>query len=211
MHSIACPTPAGVTGAAQMILIPGAYHSAQDFLRQGFASAVAKRGLSLDLRLVDLEMKHLSDRDGLEQLRTRIILPARSGGAAVWLGGISLGALAALDYASAYPGEVAGLCLLAPYLGNRMLVNEIAAAGLRGWQAGALAESDVERRVWTYLKVRPDPAPIFLGYGKQDRFSAAHELLAAALPADWVERVEGGHDWPAWLKLWEKYLDSHFT
>lgn len=197
--------------SAQMILIPGAYHSAQDFLRQGFASAVAKRGLSLELRLVDLEMKHLSDRDGLEQLRSQIVLPACHSGAAVWLGGISLGALAALDYASEYPGEVAGLCLLAPYLGNRMLVNEIAAAGLRGWQPGALAQSDVERRIWAYLKTPPDSAPIFLGYGKQDRFSAAHELLAAALPAEWVEVVEGGHEWPAWLRLWEKCLDSHFA
>jgi hypothetical protein len=53
-------------------------------------------------------------------------------------------------------------------------------------------------------------AKLFLGYGKDDRFSAAHEMLAAALPADCVEVVAGGHEWRPWLKLWEKFLDSHF-
>ncbi len=36
-------------------------------------------------------------------------------------------------------------------------------------------------------------------------------MLAAALPADWVEVVAGGHEWGTWLKLWENFLDSHFT
>lgn len=194
-----------------MIWLPGAYHSAQDFLDEGFARAAAQRRAPLDLRFVDLQMQHLDDREIFQRLRSEIILPARDSGAAVWLSGISLGGLIALDYASSYPNELDGLCLLAPYLGNRMLINEIAAAsGLDGWQPGELAESDAERRIWRYIKTRVDLAKLFLGYGRDDRFSAAHDMLAAALPAGWVEVVGGGHEWRTWLNLWENFLDSHF-
>lgn len=195
-----------------MIWLPGAYHSAQDFLHEGFARVATQRRVPLDLRFVDLHMQHLDDRDIFRQLRSEIVLPARDSGAAVWLAGISLGGLIALDYASSHPGELDGLCLLAPYLGNRMLTNEIAAAsGLAGWQPGELAESDTERRIWGYIKTRADSRPVLLGYGRDDRFSAAHAMLAAALPANSVEVVAGGHEWATWLKLWEIFLDAHFT
>ena len=141
-------------------------------------------------------MQHLDDRDVFRQLRSEIVLPARDSGAAVWLAGISLGGLIALDYASSYPGELDGLCLLAPYLGNRMLINEIAAAsGLANWRPGELAESDAERRIWRYIKTRVDSRPVLLGYGRDDRFCAAHDMLAAALPRNWVDVVDGGHEW----------------
>jgi pimeloyl-ACP methyl ester carboxylesterase len=195
-----------------MIWLPGAYHSAQDFLDEGFARAAAQRQLPLDLLFVDLQMRHLDDRDIFQRLRSEIILPARNSGAAVWLAGISLGGLIALDYASSHPSELDGLCLLAPYLGNRMLINEIAAAsGLDGWEPGEVAESDAERRIWRYIKTRVESRPLFLGYGRDDRFSAAHGMLAAALPADWVAVVAGGHKWGTWLTLWENFLDSHFA
>jgi pimeloyl-ACP methyl ester carboxylesterase len=166
----------------------------------------------LDLRFVDLEMTHLDDRDALARLRSEVVLPARASGVSVWLGGISLGGLAALDYASVHSGEIDGLCLLAPYLGNRMLINEIAAAsGVSGWEPGRLAEFDAERRIWRYIKTRADSRPVFLGYGREDRFSVAHDLMAAVLPANRVDVIAGGHEWPTWLKLWENFLDSHFA
>jgi pimeloyl-ACP methyl ester carboxylesterase len=212
MRSIFCAATAGTTAPMQMIWLPGAYHSAQDFLDEGFARAAAQRRVPLDLLFVDLEMQHLDDRDAFRRLRSEIVLPARDSGAAVWLAGISLGGLVALDYASSHCGELDGLCLLAPYLGNRMLLNEIAAtSGLAAWEPGELAEAEAERRIWRYIKTRADLAKLFLGYGRDDRFSAAHEMLAAALPADWVEVVAGGHEWRTWLNLWEKFLDSHFT
>lgn len=194
-----------------MIWLPGAYHHAQDFETHGFARAVEGRGKPLDLAFVDLEMQHLNDRDALESLRTQIVAPARAAGASIWLAGISLGGLVALDYASSHSDEIDGLCLLAPYLGNRMLINEIAAAGLAEWQPGELAESDAERRIWRYIKTRAGSRPLFLGYGRDDRFCAAHEFLAAALPASSVDVVCGGHDWGTWSKLWENFLDSHFA
>jgi pimeloyl-ACP methyl ester carboxylesterase len=212
MRSIFCAAAEGSRAPTQMIWLPGAYHSAQDFLDEGFARAAAQRRIPLDLLFVDLEMQHLDDRDTFRRLRSEIVLPAQDTGAAVWLAGISLGGLVALDYASSYSGELHGLCLLAPYLGNRMLINEIAATrGPAGWEPGELAESDAERRIWRYIKRRADSRPLFLGYGRNDRFSAGHDMLAAALPADWVEVIAGGHDWRTWLSLWENFLDSHFA
>jgi pimeloyl-ACP methyl ester carboxylesterase len=196
-----------------MVWMPGACHAARDFLTAGFAEAVRTRRLDLDLIFVDLEMEHVGDRRPLERLRSDIVLPARTAGVSIWLCGISLGGLFALDYAATYPGENDGICLLAPYLGNRILTTEIARApGLAAWQPGVLAETDEERRIWRYIKTRrADSRPLYLGFGQGDRFSAAHALLAAALPAGAVDVIAGGHDWPTWSRLWENFLDSRFT
>lgn len=211
MRKVFCAAIEGHHAPTQMIWLPGAYQCAQDFVNEGFARAAAQRRIPMDLQFVDLEMQYLDDRDAFQRLRSEVVLPAHDSGAAVWLAGISLGGLVALDYASIHLGELDGLCLLAPYLGNRMLIDEIAAAsGLAGWDPGELAESDAERRIWRYIKTRADALPLFLGYGRDDRFSAAQGLLAAALPPAWVNAVAGGHEWGTWLRLWENFLDSHF-
>lgn len=196
-----------------MVWLPGAYHAAQDFLAAGFGEAVRMRRLDLDLIFVDLEMTHVGDRSPLQHLRSDIVLPARAAGVSIWLSGISLGGLFALDYAATYPDEIDGICLLAPYLGNRILTSEIAQApGLAAWQPGVLAETDEERRIWRHIKTRrADSRPLYLGFGQADRFSAAYDLVAATLPADAVDVIAGGHDWPTWSRLWENFLDSRFT
>jgi enterochelin esterase-like enzyme len=193
-----------------VVWLPGAYQSAQDFLAAGFARAVQSRRRALDLCFVDLELAYMTDRSALDELRAQIVRPARAAGASVWLGGISLGGLLALDFAASYPDEFEGLCLLAPYLGSRILTAEIAAApGLAAWQPGELAQDDDERRIWRYIKSRGTASrPLYLGFGRQDRFAAAHELLAAALPPDTVDAIPGGHDWSTWRRLWENFLDS---
>jgi len=196
-----------------MVWLPGAYHAARDFVTAGFAEAVRMRRIALDLNFVDMELAHVGDRSALQRLRSDIVLPARAAGVSIWLGGISLGGLFALDYAASHPDELDGLCLLAPYLGNRMLTAEIAqAAGVAAWQPGELAETDEERRIWRYIKSRPaDSPPLFLGFGREDRFAAAHELLAVTLPADSVNVIGGGHEWSTWIRLWENFLESRFT
>lgn len=195
-----------------MVWLPGAYHAAQDFVTAGFAQAVRARQIGLDLIFIDMELEHVGDRSALQKLHSDIVSPARAAGISVWLGGISLGGLFALDYAASHPDEVDGLCLLAPYLGSRILTNEIARApGLAAWQPDELAEADEQRRVWRYIKNRrAGSPPLYLGFGREDRFSAAHELLAAALPADSVDVISGGHEWPTWSSLWGNFLDSRF-
>jgi pimeloyl-ACP methyl ester carboxylesterase len=212
MRSLLKPARPGSVAPTQMVWLPGAYHSARNFLDEGFPEKVLERQIPLDLRFVDLEMRHLGDREPLDRLRAEILLPARGSGVSVWLAGISLGGSIALDFASSYPEELDGLCLLAPYLGNRMLLKEITAArGLARWEPGEFADADVERRVWRHLKARIGRPSLYLGYGQEDRFSAAHGMLAQELPADAVDVIAGGHDWRTWTKLWENFLDSRFT
>ena len=213
MRSILRPAVAAAAAPTRMVWLPGAYHAAQDFLTAGFVDAVRARRLDLDLIFVDMELAHVGDRSALARLRSDIVLPARAAGIALWMGGISLGGLIALDYAASYPDELDELCLLAPYLGNRILTAEILQApGLQAWQPGELAETDEERRIWRYIKTRrADAPPLYLGFGAQDRFSEAHKLLADTLPAHAVNVIAGGHDWATWSRLWENFLDSRFT
>jgi pimeloyl-ACP methyl ester carboxylesterase len=212
VRSIAVPALSTATASSCMVWLPGAYHAAQDFVTAGFARAVRARQLSLDLVFIDMELEHVGDRSALRKLRSDIVSPVRAAGISIWLGGISLGGMFALNYAASHPDELDGLCLLAPYLGNRILTNEIACApGLGAWHPGELAEADEERRLWRYVKNRhAGSPPLYLGFGREDRFSAAHELLAATLPADSVNVIPGGHEWPIWSSLWENFLDSRF-
>lgn len=196
-----------------MVCLPGAYHTAEDFLSAGFHSRVAERALPIDLVFVDAELEHLGDRRFRDQLTHEVLRPARAAGhRSIWLTGISLGGFMALDYAALNPGELAGLCLLAPYLGNRMLAGEIARApGLRAWSPGELAESDEERRIWRFIQGQPSTSlGMYLGFGREDRFAASHRLMAEVLPAAAVNEVPGGHDWPTWSRLWTNFLDSRF-
>jgi len=198
----------------RMVWLPGAFDAPADFVQAGFDAAVARREIDLDLQFVDLALDHLGDRSAIERLARDVARPARAAGCgAVWLGGISLGGSFVLDYAAADAGPWDGLCLLAPYPGNRLLLGEIARAGcLAAWRPGPLAESDEERRIWRFIQARGvQRPPLFLGYGREDRFAQGLDLMAQALPQAAVQVIEGGHDWPTWSKLWERFLDLRWT
>jgi pimeloyl-ACP methyl ester carboxylesterase len=197
----------------RVLLLPAAYTGPDDFLRAGFVRAARERVLAIDLVFVELRLQHLTDRTILRRLRHEIVLPARALGCrSIWMGGISLGGFVAMAYAERYPDETDGLCLLAPYLGNHIVTGEIERAnGVHGWQPGELADDDDERRIWRFIKEqRTRPSPLHLGFGRDDRFADSHRLMAAALAPDSVDVVPGGHEWPAWLRLWENFLDARF-
>ena len=129
----------------------------------------------------------------------------------VWMLGISLGGLGALSYARAYPRDVQGVILLAPFLGTTGLIAEVTRAGsLAQWSPGDIA-SDPERAFLAWLQrstwnVAGRPA-LQLGYGRADRFAPASVLLSAKLAASQIALDEGGHDWATWKRLWAKMMD----
>jgi pimeloyl-ACP methyl ester carboxylesterase len=204
------PARDGRIAAQRVLLLPPAYSRAEDFLREGFAGAVRARGLDLDLVLIELRLESVNDRSVLAQLGQLIVAARTAGCRSIWLGGISLGAYLALACAERRPGEVDGLCLFAPYLGSHIVTEEIErAGGVRGWEPGEVHEEDEERRIWRFIKQEArGPLPIHLGLGREDRFGARHRTLAAALDADSVDLVPGGHEWPVWRTLWERFLDA---
>jgi pimeloyl-ACP methyl ester carboxylesterase len=211
MRTLHVSAPLPVPAAACIVLLAGAYQEPEDFLRAGFDCAIRERALNVELVLVAPELQHVADRSWLAELPGQVLQPLRAGTAALWLGGISLGAFMALRCAAGHPQLADGLCLIAPYLGSRILGAEIAAqGGLSAWRAGPLAEDDDERQVWRYLQsLSPPPPELYLGLGREDRFGDTQGLLARALPAALTVQRPGGHDWPVWRQLWDNFLDRH--
>jgi pimeloyl-ACP methyl ester carboxylesterase len=203
----------GRSAPLRLVMLPAAYAQPEDFLAAGFVRAVRARRLDVDLAFAGFELRHVTDREPLARLRAELVQPALAMGSAVWLGGISLGGYLALCCAERYPGELTGLCLFAPYLGSHIVTGEIErSGGARRWRAPALTEDDDERRIWRYIQGLATGSPaVHLGLGREDRFARRHRLLAAALPAENVDIVPGGHDWPTWSRLWERFLDARLA
>ena len=200
--------------ATRVLLLPAAYTTPDDFLREGFVKAARDRALPVDLVFVELKVQHLTDRTILRRLRHEVVLPARALGCrSIWLGGISIGGFVALAYAERYPEEIDGLCLLAPYLGNHIVTGEIERAnGVHEWTPGELAADDDERRIWRFIKEhRARPSPLHLGFGRDDRFADSHRMMASALAPECVDVVPGGHEWPVWRQLWGNFLDARLS
>jgi len=124
--------------------------------------------------------------------------------------GISLGGLGSMLCTMRRKADIEGVLLLAPFLGTRGIIAEAAAAG--GLQQEQLAGSaDVEQQFLAELGSAVAAAGfprIYLGYGLQDRFLGASELLSACLPQQQVLAMSGGHDWETWSQLWQGLLDK---
>jgi pimeloyl-ACP methyl ester carboxylesterase len=211
MRTIHEAARAGHTAPLQLLMLPAAYTGPEDFVAAGFGTALRERGLNVDVTFAALEFGRVTDRTIVGEVWERLIAPARAQGCLVWLGGISLGGFVALCCAEREPAALAGLCLLAPYLGSHIVTSEVARAGIGAWAAEA-CEDDDERRVWRFLKSRgPQSPPIHLGLGREDRFGERHRLLADMLDPSDVDTVPGGHDWPTWRRLWDNFLDARIA
>lgn len=196
-----------------LVMLPGAGDHAADFVAQGFIAALRERALPVDAIAAEASSDHYLDKSVLTRLHEGVIAPAREDhGGPLWLLGISLGGMGAALYARAHPGEVAGLILLAPFFAVRGAIAEVTrAGGLDAWRPGAIAADDTEGQLLLWLKSYAPGGPglpaICLGYGTNDRYAPASDLLAARLPPAQVATVAGGHDWVTWRILWQILLD----
>lgn len=213
MQVICAPARSGAIAPLRVVMLPAAYSGPDDFVRAGFVGAVRERSLEIDLVFAAVELAEVTGRTVVPRIRQQLIQPALADGCALWLGGISLGGYLALCCAERHPGELAGLCVFAPYLGSHIVTGEISrAGGVDAWEPRELSDDDDERRLWRFIKtLRTGPLPVHLGLGSEDRFAPRHRLMAAALSAQDVDAVKGGHDWPTWQRLWERFLDTRLT
>ena len=214
MSLITCAARPGVCARTRIVMLPAAFSTPQDFVQAGFVEAVRARRLDVDLVFAGLALEHVTDRGILTRLREELILPARALGCTLWLGGISLGAYLALCGAERVPGAAGGPVPVRPVSRQspRHRRDRARAADLAHWRPGPLAEADEERRVWRYIATLvSDPLPVHLGLGREDRFAGRHRLLADALGPERVDVVPGGHDWPTWVRLWERFLDTRLA
>ncbi len=194
-----------------LIMLPGVGMAAAEFAAQGMVAAVQALG-AIDVIAVQPALEFYLDGDLAAALQREVITPALAGAQKrVWLLGISLGGMGALLYASAYPEHVEGVVLLAPFLGTKGFVAEVAkAGGLRAWTGQNSVGTNMEQKllVWLQNYVARPPARqvLYLGYGGQDRFAPGHRLLGDCLPADCVITAPGGHDWESFVPLWRALL-----
>lgn len=201
-----------VPGACPTLLIAllcGTYSEPEDLAREGFAAAVGAHGIAAEIALAQMRAAWFADGTVVERIRESIVRPARSRGIErIWLGGISLGALACLCYAARHQDDLDGIVLISPYPATREVLREMEAAGGPGcWKPAIAAGGDLEREAWLWLATsREARVPVHCYFGSEDRFAAGQRRMAEALPRERVHELPGGHDWDAWRRLWNEFL-----
>jgi len=203
-----------MAGAARRILLlmlPGARMGPEEFAANGILEALP--GEWIDAMPVEVALDLYLAGTAADRIHEVVApLAAQRRHAEIWLLGISLGGMGALAYARAHPEVVAGVILLAPFLGTRGTVAEVdRLGGLEAWEPDASTRDHPDVALLFWLKTTGHaitrPA-IHLGYGRDDRFSAASRLLATRLPTSRVVSVEGGHDWSTWRRLWPRLVGA---
>jgi len=197
-----------------LVMLPGRRGTAEQFMDEGFVDLVLKAGYPLDIIAAEAHIGYYYNKTVIERLRQDVILPARARGyERIWILGISMGGLGAIWYDRTHPGDVDGLILLAPYLGDRAIVDEVeAAGGMRGWHQDAQDKGGFQKEIWALTKGYEDRQTtvgrLFLGYGLQDDFALSNSLLAREIPADQVATLPGSHDWGTWRLLLTRFLGN---
>lgn len=185
------------------VFLPGFADEADAFARHGLVETAREAGC--DSLSTGAHFGFYRTFTIIDRLRGDVIGPARERGyERVWLTGISMGGFGALSYAEAYPDDVDGVILLAPFLGDTDVLDEISQHRLAELgepipREGRDGESQT-RAIWTWVKAQLGErgTPVFLGYGVEDGGADQLQLLERELPADHVVKLPGGHSWDAW-------------
>ena len=195
-----------------IVILPGAYDTPQDFIDQGFVSAVRKQKFHADIQLVDAHMGYYTDQQILQRLENEVVSPARAKGyTRIWFVGISLGGYGTMLYAMNHPQAVDGFFIMAPYMGARDIPAQIQQqGGLKNWSSEVQGNADVDLWRWLqgYATAKTGLPEAYLGYGASDRFAQPNGVLAHVLAPGRTFVIPGGHDWPVWQKLFENFLNA---
>ena len=195
-----------------IVLLPGIGDAPEAFEAEGFVQAARDRSIDADLVAVRAHWGYYEKHLVVERLHHDVIVPARAKGYGhIWLVGISLGGWGSLQYVRQHAKEIEGMLLLAPFLGEKKVFDEvIAAGGLDAWRPDLSDPWDDQRLVIAWLrdfKQSESPLKFHLSYGASDRFAKPLSCYATRLPASQVDVIPGGHDWRTWRKLWQRFLD----
>ncbi|HET7921328.1 MAG TPA: alpha/beta hydrolase [Gammaproteobacteria bacterium] len=215
LPSLKVPAPRATDSPPLVIVLPGRYDDLQDLQRLGIAAAIQQGWPQADVLLVGATPPYYRDGKLAARLHDEIVVPARLRGyRRVWLAGASMGGLGALLYERAYPGDVTGLILFAPYMGDSALIRHIAAAGgAARWQPpqpappAATADNypvEIWRVVHAWNRTPARAHQVWLACGDHDDLLPAARLIAAQLPPDHFLLLDGGHAWTVWDRAAQK-------
>jgi pimeloyl-ACP methyl ester carboxylesterase len=199
-----------------IVFIRALYGNHKTFEKEGFVAMVRDKGLSYDMVAPNTHLAYYYARNLGKRLKEDVIEPARvTGYTNIWLVGVSMGGLGSILYLLNYPEDsgITGIILLAPFLGEREILQEIIqAGGVRKWEPGDYGDNDWQRLLWDWLKRYDEQQgrlpPIYLGYGDDDSYSVGQGLLAAILPRDHVIVIEGTHSVDTVKELWAIMLNT---
>src|SRR5687768_226900 len=180
--------PAPQKAQRLVVVLPGRADDLGALRRSGITQAIQQAWPDADVVLTGLALGYYMEGQAEKRLHAEVIAPGRQRGyAQIWLVGASLGGMGALLYDRAHPNQVDGLVLLAPYLGEKPLLQEIAAAGgAARWQPppppGAITEDNFLQELWRHLQTwsrPPGPPPnVWVAYGDKDYLRGALPLIA---------------------------------
>ena len=208
------PIPTTLVPAPQpaqrlVVMLPGRGDDLEGLRASGIVGAVQGAWPDADVVLAELTLSYYMRGDAPERLHREVIVPARARGyREIWLAGASMGGMGTLMYERLHPGELDGLVLLAPFVGDRPLLREIRqAGGLATWDPGPVQEVGAktwQRELWRHLKGwnadSDRPQRVWLAYGDRDYLRDTLPPLAELLPQDQVSILPGGHDWTVWTR-----------
>jgi pimeloyl-ACP methyl ester carboxylesterase len=207
-------------GRRLFVFLPGRRDRASDFGQRGFIRLAQGRIPGLDCIAVEATIGYYLDRSIADRLEREIIAPARAMGyREIWLVGISMGGLGAFFHERAYPGQVDGLILLAPFVGDDLkLFAEIDAAGgavaWAGLQSAAARpdKAEFQKELWRFLgRLGTDQGvqlEIWIAYGDNDRLLPGIERLRSVIPPERIFRLPGGHTWGVWTPGFTEILSK---
>lgn len=198
-----------------VVVLPGRGDDLRALRRSGMVEAIQGAWPDADVLLAELAIRYYQDGRAATRLHDEVIAPARRRGyREVWLGGASMGGMGTLLYDRFHPGDVDGLFLLAPYLGDRPILEEIQrAGGVAQWDPGPVQEmrdDTWQRELWRHIQSwHRDPAKarnVWMATGDRDRLREANAILAPVLPPEQVLVRPGGHDWTVWTPATREIL-----
>lgn len=200
--------PAPQIARRLVVVLPGRGDGLEGLQRAGIAQAIQSQWPDADVTLSGITIDYYLQGNGVRRLHDEIIVPARARGyREIWLLGASLGGLGALMYDGQWPGTVDGIVLLAPYLGEKPLLDQIAAAGgVARWNPGPVPGGvngdNFQHELWRHLQAwSRDPSRarnVWLAYGDKDYLRDTMPTLVPLLPPSHVLVREGRHRWTVW-------------
>ena len=198
-----------------VVLLSGRGAKASYFKDNKWVELARAQGVQADFIAPHAHFGYYLKNELVPRLNQDVILPAKQQGyETISLVGISMGGLGSVSYSERFPEDIEQLYLIAPYLGDREIQDEIRSeGGLANWQIKKENEGDWKHNIWRYLKQMTEDGKtrkkIFLGFGDKDHL-AGHNLLAENIPAEHVIKIPGGHKDVVFTRVWEIMLEKGF-